>query len=66
MIPELGHFALIIALVMAALLTVVPLWGSWRNNYAAMRIAPSLAAGVTVFCAISFACLATAFLQDDF
>jgi cytochrome c-type biogenesis protein CcmF len=31
---------------------VVPLWGSWRNNYGAMRLAPTLAAGVTVFCAI--------------
>jgi hypothetical protein len=34
MIPELGHLRLIIALVMALLLTVVPLWGSWRGNYA--------------------------------
>ncbi|MFT7287499.1 MAG: cytochrome c-type biogenesis protein CcmF [Halieaceae bacterium] len=66
MIPELGHLALIIALVMASLLAVLPMWGSWRGHSAAMRIAPSLAAGVTVFTAISFACLAVAFLQDDF
>ncbi len=66
MIPELGHFALIIALGMSLLLTVVPLWGSWAGNYGAMRLAPTLAAGVTVFCSISFACLATSFLQDDF
>ncbi|MEM6774947.1 MAG: heme lyase CcmF/NrfE family subunit [Pseudomonadota bacterium] len=66
MIPELGHVALIIALGMSLLLTVVPLWGTWAGNYAAMRTAPSLATGVTVFCSISFACLATSFLQDDF
>lgn len=66
MIPELGHFALVIALVLAVALTVVPLWGSWRGNYAAMRLAPTLAAAVTVFCLISFVCLAVAFLQDDF
>lgn len=66
MIPELGHFALIIALVMSVSLTLVPMWGSWAGNYPAMRLARSLAAAVTVFCAISFACLAAAFLQDDF
>ncbi|MEE4108745.1 MAG: heme lyase CcmF/NrfE family subunit [Halieaceae bacterium] len=66
MIPEVGHLALIIALVMSALLTVVPLWGSWRGHYGAMRLAPTLAAGVTVFCALSFACLAISFLRDDF
>jgi cytochrome c-type biogenesis protein CcmF len=65
-IPEVGHLALIIALVMALLLTVVPLWGSWRGNYAAMRLAPTLAAGVTVFC--DQLCLPgrCSFLQDDF
>lgn len=66
MIPELGHLALAIALAMAVALSIVPMWGSWRGHYASMRLAPSLAAGVTVFCAISFACLAIAFLQDDF
>jgi cytochrome c biogenesis factor len=28
MIPEIGHLALVIALVLALLLTVVPLWGA--------------------------------------
>jgi len=65
-IPEVGHLALVIALVMSVLLTIVPLWGSWRGHYGAMRLAPTLAAGVTVFCALSFACLAASFLQDDF
>jgi len=65
-IPELGHFALIIALCLAVLLTVVPLWGSWKGNNSAMALAPSLSIGLFVFVSIAFACLATAFLQDDF
>ena len=66
MIPELGHFALILALCLAVTLAVVPLWGAWRRNLGAMALAPSLAVGVLVFCGIAFGCLAMAFLQDDF
>jgi cytochrome c-type biogenesis protein CcmF len=66
MIPELGHFALILALCLALLLSIVPLWGAQRGHTPAMALAPSLAIGVLVFSAISFACLAVAFLQDDF
>ena len=45
MIPEFGHFALIVALSLAVVLTVVPLWGAWQRNVAAMALAPSLATG---------------------
>jgi len=65
-IPELGHFALIIAFCLACLLASVPLWGSMRQQQQAMALAPSLAIGMLVFVAISFACLAYAFLHDDF
>jgi cytochrome c-type biogenesis protein CcmF len=65
-IPELGHFALILGLCLALLLAVVPAWGAWRRNSVAMGLAPGLAIGLLVFVSISFACLATAFLQDDF
>ena len=66
MIPEFGHFALILALCLALLLATVPAWGAWRGNSVAMSLAPSLAVGILVFVGISFGCLATAFLQDDF
>ena len=66
MIPEIGHFALIIAFCLSLILATVPAWGAWRGNSVAMALAPSLAVGMLVFVAISFACLATAFLQDDF
>ncbi|MCX2976587.1 heme lyase CcmF/NrfE family subunit [Candidatus Marimicrobium litorale] len=66
MIPEVGHFALIIALCLAVLLVALPAWGVWRGNAVVMALAPGLAVGQFVFVAISFACLSTAFLQDDF
>ncbi len=66
MIPELGHFALILGFCLACILAVVPAWGAWRRNSRAMALAPGLAVGLLVFVGISFACLCTAFLQDDF
>ena len=66
MIAELGHFALILAFVLACLLAVIPLWGAWRGNIAAMNMAPTLAAGVFVFLLIAFAMLARTFALDDF
>ncbi len=66
MIPELGHFSLIIALCLAVLLTLVPLWGSWKGNTTAMALAPSLSIGLFVFVSLAFAALTIAFIQDDF
>ncbi|MBT6126501.1 MAG: heme lyase CcmF/NrfE family subunit, partial [Halieaceae bacterium] len=66
MIPEIGHFALIISLALALVLAVVPAWGAWRRNVPAMALAPGLAVGMLVLVAISFTCLSVAFLQDDF
>ncbi|MEM0954953.1 MAG: heme lyase CcmF/NrfE family subunit [Pseudomonadota bacterium] len=66
MIPEFGHFALILALGLATLLAVVPMWGSWRGDRQAMEMAPSLAIGMFVFVVIAFACLAHSFVTDDF
>jgi cytochrome c-type biogenesis protein CcmF len=66
LIPEFGHFSLVIALGLAMLLSMVPLWGSFRNDRTAMALAPALAIGLLVFVTISFACLAYAFVNDDF
>ncbi|MCB1677109.1 MAG: cytochrome c biogenesis protein CcsA, partial [Halioglobus sp.] len=66
MIPEVGHFALILGFCLALVLACVPSWGAWRRNAVAMALAPRLALGMLVFVAVSFACLAIAFLQDDF
>ena len=66
MMPEIGHFALIIAFCLTLMLATVPAWGAWRGNAVAMSLAPTLAIGIFVFVGISFGCLASAFLQDDF
>lgn len=66
MIPELGHFSLIIALVLAMALCLLTGAGVIKQKESWMQAGPSLALGLFVFTLISFACLATAFLQDDF
>ncbi len=66
MIPEIGHFALILALALAACQCVYPLLGAWRGNAAMLAVARPAATGQLVFAAIAFACLAYAFLTSDF
>jgi cytochrome c-type biogenesis protein CcmF len=66
MIPELGHFSLIVALFLALTLGVVPIVGAARNNPVWTSIARPLAFGQFVFIALAFATLANAFLHNDF
>ena len=66
MIPELGHFALILALCLALVLAVVPLLGTFTRTPAWVALARPLAWGQFLFLALSFAALVHAFLADDF
>ncbi|WP_317929254.1 heme lyase CcmF/NrfE family subunit [Halioxenophilus sp. WMMB6] len=66
MIPELGHFTLILALVLAAILAIVPLAGSFTGQNQLMAASRSLASGLFIFISLAFACLTIAFVQDDF
>ena len=66
MIPELGHFSLIIALCLAMTLGVLPILGAARNNPVLMGVARPLAYGQFVFIGLAFATLANAFLGNDF
>ena len=66
MIPEIGHFALILALVIAVCQGVLPLYGAASGNTGMMAVARSAAYGQFAFVAISFACLICAFINDDF
>ncbi|MDJ0711324.1 MAG: heme lyase CcmF/NrfE family subunit [Woeseiaceae bacterium] len=66
MIPEVGQFALILALALAAIQTAVPLIGAHRDDAAMMGVARSAATGQFVFVAIAFGCLTYAFLTNDF
>jgi cytochrome c-type biogenesis protein CcmF len=66
MIPEIGHFALILALSLAVCQGVLPLIGAHKNNAALMSVASSATYGQLLFVAISFACLTIAFVNSDF
>jgi cytochrome c-type biogenesis protein CcmF len=65
-IAELGHFALIIALAMSVLQSIVPMVGSFKGYSNWMRLGGSLSVGQLLFVVISFVCLVIAFLNDDF
>jgi cytochrome c-type biogenesis protein CcmF len=45
MIPELGHFALALACVIALFQAVLPMWGAHRRDTRLMQAAPALAFG---------------------
>jgi cytochrome c-type biogenesis protein CcmF len=66
MIPELGQFALILALLLALVQATLPLVGAARGNATWMALARPAAAGQFVFVAIAFGVLEYGLLTDDF
>jgi cytochrome c-type biogenesis protein CcmF len=66
MIPELGHFALWIALGVAAVLGVVPMLGAARGRGDWMALARPSARLLFALVAIAFVCLALSFVGNDF
>ena len=66
MIPELGHFAIIIALLLAITQAILPLVGAQRGNLTLMAVARPAAQGQFVFLIIAYACLVYSFLVNDF
>ena len=66
MIPELGHFSLILALGLSVALAVLPALGVYRRDALLMQTGPSIATGLFVLLAFSFGCLMYSFIQDDF
>ena len=70
MIPELGHFALILATVVALIQGVMPLTGTYLSSRTLQITLQSLARPMAilqfVLVALSFAALAVAFLTNDF
>ena len=66
MIPELGHFALLLALGLALALFALPALGVWQGNRRLMGAGASIAAGILAFTGVSFACLLHSFMTDDF
>lgn len=66
MIPEIGHFALMLALCVALVLGIFPLWGAHRGHAAWMALDRPAALAQFVLLAFSYACLTHAFVVDDF
>jgi cytochrome c-type biogenesis protein CcmF len=66
MIPEIGHFALIVALLVALVQGVVPMVGAARRDGARMAVAVPAARMQFVLVALAFGCLAYAFVTSDF
>jgi cytochrome c-type biogenesis protein CcmF len=66
MVPELGAFALILALLLAALQGTLPIAGAHRRDATWIGIARPLAYAQFSFIAFAFACLAWSFWHNDF
>ena len=66
MIPELGNFALIVALLLALIQSILPLVGAHSGNTTLMAVARPAAQGQFAFVAIAFGCLAYSFISNDF
>ncbi len=66
MTPELGHFALVLALLLAGAQALFGLSGASRGNVAWMRTVPTAVTGQFVMLALAFGLLIWSFLQFDF
>ena len=66
MIPELGHFALIVALALATTLAALSLIGAQTRRAHLIAAARPIAIGHFIFIAGAFAALASCFIGNDF
>lgn len=66
MIPEIGHYALILSFTLVFLLSVLPMYGVMRKNTLLIFLARPIANAQFMFMLVSFVCLGLAFVQDDF
>lgn len=66
MIPEIGHFALILALLIACVQGFVPIIGAARGNAVWMGLAKPAARAQFLLLSVAFLCLAYAFATMDY
>jgi cytochrome c-type biogenesis protein CcmF len=66
MTPELGHFALALALPLALLTALLSLVGAWRRNARMMAVAAPASIVQFGLIALAFGCLITVFVNNDF
>jgi len=65
-ITEIGHFALLLALAVACVQTIVPAIGAYRGNAALMEIARPAAIAQLGLVVVAFAALTHAYVTSDF
>ena len=65
MIAEIGHYALILALLVALVQGTLPLIGAQTGNAAWMAVARPASVGQMLFIGISFGCLTYAYVVSD-
>ncbi len=66
MMAEIGHFALILALALALVQSILPLVGAARRDAALMQSGTLCALGQFAFVALSYAALTYAYVVSDF
>ncbi len=66
MVPEIGHFCLILALLLALIQGIVPIFGAQKGIPTLTGIARPVAQGQFVFVAIAFGCLVYSLINNDF
>jgi cytochrome c-type biogenesis protein CcmF len=66
MIPEIGHFALILALLISVAQAVFPIAGAARGDRVWMAVARPAARGQAFFVTLAWLCLVYAFVTNDF
>lgn len=66
MIVEIGHFALALALGVAVVQALVPLWGVARQDRALASVGSSAAIACFLLVALSFAALTASYVRSDF
>jgi cytochrome c-type biogenesis protein CcmF len=66
MVPEIGQFALIVALLLALTQATLPLIGADRGNRSWIALAAPAGQAQFIFLAIAFCCLGYSFITNDF
>jgi len=65
-IAELGHYALVLALGLALVQAVIPIWGARVRDPSLMAVAMPTAVAQFVFVAIAFGALTACYVSSDF
>lgn len=66
MVPEIGQFALILALLMALTQATLPMIGASRGNQMLIGLAAPAGQAQFIFVVIAFCCLGYSFITNDF